>query len=273
MSTPVVAPDSRTPVPASTISNRQRFLWCAVGAALPMLIRLSQQNDVVGAVRQLHVSGLVDLIFPAVIAILAAGIMALIFREETNIYQLVILGASAPALIASWSSYNSAQANLAALQEARQLQILNAPAGSSTPQAQSYVEEPAFSLLPTVHAADNASQIKPFPHYAPGTFAKLSASVTGASTTTHDYFVIVESYAAADQALQHVASVQSRVPGREVDVFRSPDGYAPVVYCVVVSPNLTFGDASSLLRQVNGAGFSTSYIWTFGLALRPPSGK
>jgi hypothetical protein len=268
MSSPaVVAPPASSSV--KPLSSRQRFLWCALGGFLPTLLHLSHQTDVVEAVRQMGWAGLVNQIFVAVAAVVIAGVMALIFRDEANTYKLVVLGVSGPALISSWLAVNTANINAAQLQDFKAAASSLAAPGSSAPQPQSRLMLPGLSIIPAAEAA--STDIKPFPRYIPGAIEQLSASLAGSQATQRNYFVILATSAKAEDALRQKQSIAGRFSGKEVEVYRSPDGYAPVLYCVVVSPNLTFADASALLKQVSGMGLNSSYIWTFGLPLRPPA--
>jgi hypothetical protein len=269
MSSPVNVSLPR-PVPDGRMRGDKRFLLCSLGSLLPILIRLQQQTHVVETVEHIHLSGVIDQIVPALISILAGGLMAFVFRDEINVYKLVVIGASAPALIATWSGYNLAQSSADTLAHIQALQTSNAPEGSSLPQPEARLSFPMDACIPVVYAAQSASasDIKPFPHYDPGTLARLSASVSGSLPTSHDYFVILFASSSADDAQSESKKVAGSVGGQQVDVFRSPDGYSPVLYCVVVSPNQTFDQASALQKQIHAA-FPSSYIWTFGLALHP----
>jgi hypothetical protein len=268
VTTPPSASVSPAAASAAPLRNSQRFLWCALGGLLPSLLHLSQQSNVVQTVRQMGWVGVVDEIFVAFAAILIAGLMALIFRDEANSYKLVILGVSGPALISSWLAVGNANINAAQLENFKLAASSLAAQGYSTPQPQSRATLPAFSIIPAVEAA--TTDIKPFPRYVPGAIEQLGASLTSSQAAQRNYFVILVSSANPDNALAQKQSISGRLPGKDVEVFRSPDGYSPVLYCVVVSPNLTFADANALLKQVGPMGFTTAYVWTFGLPLRPP---
>ena len=147
-------PISNAPVPQVTISsdtsnnqkmtNWQRARWGALGSVLPFLIRLSGEHHVYESVQSLGWTGAIDLVFPATISILAAAFVALIFKDEANIYKLVILGISAPALITSWQGYNLAQEQAKNLSRDRQIQNDSASPDSSSRKA--------FDSLSTGHA-------------------------------------------------------------------------------------------------------------------------
>lgn len=256
-------------VSTSPLSGRQRFLWCALGGLVPSLLHLSHQTTLIETIRQVGWTGVVDQVFVAIVAIVIACLIALVFRDETDIKKLIVLGVSAPALLSSWLSTNNANINATQLENFKQAASSWAAPGSSTPQPQSQLSVPAFSFVPAVEAA--ANDIKPFPKYVPGAIEQLSASLMGSQSTQRNYFVIVAASADPQAALRQKQSLAGRFPGKDVEVYRSPDGYSPVVYCVVVSPNLTFADANTLLKQVGPMGFPGSYVWTFGLPLRPPA--
>lgn len=268
MSSPAAAIPSAS-VSTSTLSGRQRFLWCALGGLVPSLLHLSHQTTLIETIRQVGWTGVVDQVFVAVIAIVIACVIALIFRDETDIKKLIVLGVSAPALLSSWLSTSNANINATQLENFKQAASSWATPGSSTPGPASQLTVPALSFVPTVEAATN--DIKPFPKYVPGAIEQLGASLVGSQSTQRNYFVIVASSANPDAALQQKQSIAGRFSGKDVEVYRSPDGYSPVLYCVVVSPNLTFADANTLLKQVAPMGFPAAYVWTFGLPLRPPT--
>ncbi|HEY6448287.1 MAG TPA: SPOR domain-containing protein [Acidobacteriaceae bacterium] len=268
MSSPASAIPSAT-VSTSSLTGRQRFLWCALGGLVPSLLHLSHQTTLIETIRQVGWTGVVDQVFVAIVAIAIACLIALVFRDETDIRKLIVLGVSAPALLSSWLSTSNANINATQLENFRQAASSWAAPGSSAPLPQSQLTLPAFSFLPPIEAA--TSEIKPFPKYAPGAFEQLGATLTGSQSTQRNYFVIVASSADPEAALQQKQSLAGRFSGKDVEVYRSPDGYSPVLYCVVVSPNLTFADANTLLKQISPMGFPTAYVWTFGLPLRPPA--
>lgn len=268
MSSPAAAIPSATPS-VTPLSGRQRFLWCALGGLVPSLLHLSHQTTLIETIRQVGWTGVIDQVFVAIVAIVIACLIAAIFRDETDIKKLIVLGVSAPALLSSWLSTSNANINATQLENFKQAASSWATPGSSTPQPASQLTVPALSFVPAVEAATN--DIKPFPKYVPGAIEQLGASLVGSQSTQRNYFVIVGSSANPDAALQQKQSIAGRFSGKDVEVYRSPDGYSPVLYCVVVSPNLTFADANTLLKQVAPMGFPAAYVWTFGLPLRPPT--
>lgn len=266
----VVAARIRSKAAAKTMGSLQRAKWAALGAVLPTLVRLSGQQNVYEAVRSLGISGALDIIFPVLLSIIAAAAVSLIFQDETNIYKLVVMGVSAPALITSWQGYNLAQSAAQAIQTHQQFQNQLAPPGSSVPQ-NAPVSLNSFSpfSMGVVYAAQSSS-ISPFPHYDPGSLTRLGSSISGSAPVSRDYFVILSASASADVARQQQAAMAPKFAGKRVELFRTPDGYSPTLYCVVLSPNVTFGDAQNLQKQALPIARS-AYIWTFGYAVHPTS--
>lgn len=273
-------PISNAPVPQVTISsdtsnnqkmtNWQRARWGALGSVLPFLIRLSGEHHVYESVQSLGWTGAIDLVFPATISILAAAFVALIFKDEANIYKLVILGISAPALITSWQGYNLAQEQAKNLSRDRQIQNDSASPDSSRPRGSASLDVPTFSFEAKVNAAD-LSELKTFSHYEPSVAERILASLKGGAPIDRDYFVIVEASASKEEAEKQKNLAIKKLPSADIELFQSPPEYSPIIYSVVIAPNRSFDEATALLKTTTSAGFNPSYIWTFGYPLHPTS--
>jgi len=250
-----------------------RAKWGAVGAALPLIVRLSGQQHVYETARGLGVQGVLDIIFPALLSLLAAAIVTSIFRDETNIYKLVVLGISAPALITTWQGYNLAQSAAQNLSNYQQIQNESAPSTSSKPSQASYSQLPLSNLfsVPVVDAAQSSpSQPPVFPHYDPGFSGKVLSSLSGAPPESRDYFVILSASPDLSKAAQQRQSLSSKFSGQSLSIFRTPDNYSPTLYCVVLSPNRSFSEATDLLKKASQV-VPAAYIWTFGNSIHPTS--
>jgi hypothetical protein len=248
----------------------KRAMWGVLGALLPFAIKVAGQQHVYEDLTALRISGFIDHLVPALILLAAGGVVAAVFDDEVSPKKLLVLGMSAPALIASWSGYSLAESTADQTRNLLQLQRDAAKAGESVQRQQRTTDSEGrmgfFQLIPTVHAAGSA--VATFAHADLSGLEKLRAAVGGA-LPNRDYFVIAGSYPSLPQAQKEQAAAKLRFTGRSVELYAAPDGYAPPLYSVVVSPNLAFDDATTLLKGVAEAGYKSSYIWTFGLPLRP----
>jgi hypothetical protein len=257
---------------AQVLTNWHRAGWGALGGLLPFMLRLSGQRQVYEILTTLGWPGMVDLCFPALLSIGVAAIVTLLFKDESNIPKLVMLGISAPALITTWQGYNLAGETAERLSHGQQMQQNLAVPDAAKPNHIGIMNQWEVFSIPTVEAAETQpTQTKTFQRYNPDTLERVTASVTGGLTPNKNYFVILSSTLSVNEAEKQKIAGAAKFPGEEVDIYQSPDGVTPKLYCVVLDPNQSFDDAKRLLGRAVLSGFVSSYIWTFDFPLHPTS--
>lgn len=246
----------------------QRAGWGALGAVLPLGVRLAGEAHVYEKATSLRIPGVIDALFPAVILILVGAAVAAVFHEERNRRKLLIFGIAAPALINSWAVYGTVNSLESRLQVLKDLQNQSAPAGSAVPTKgmRSSDGTMRFDLISRVYAADQ--KLRTFEHAEPTTLEKIQSTLSG-WTPNRDYFVVLGSFSSVDVAQKAREKALRKLSGLSIELYGPPPGYAPALYSVVVSPNRTIDEAKALQSQAVGLGYSLAYIWTFGLPLRP----
>jgi hypothetical protein len=246
----------------------QRAGWGALGAVLPLCVRLAGEAHVYEKATSLRIPGVIDALFPAVILILVGAAVAAVFHEERNRRNLLIFGITAPALINTWAAYGTASSVERKLQDLKDIQSQSAPAGSAVPtnEMRSPGGAMRFDLVSPVYAADQ--RLRTFEHAEPTALEKIQGTLSG-STPNRDYFVVLGTFSSVDVAQKFREIALGKLTGLSVELYGPPPGYVPALYSVVVSPNRTIDEAKALQSQAVGLGYSSTYIWTFGLPLRP----
>jgi hypothetical protein len=255
-----------TSTASTELTQWHRAMWGALGALLPLAIRLAGEQHFYEQMASLQVHGVINIAVPALISVITGAIVAAAFEDERNIKKLLVLGVSAPALIASWNGYSLAGSTAGQNRDLKQLWSESARPNESVPHKNPSGTSHLFQLVPSVYAAEET--VATFSHATLSGLEKLRGAISGV-VPSRDYFVIAGSYPSLSEAQQEKSVVRGQLHGVAIETFGSPDGYAPPLYSTVISPNLTFEDASALLKTVSEAGFRSAYIWTFGIPLRP----
>lgn len=247
----------------------QRAGWGALGAILPLALRLAGEAHVYEKASSLRIPGMVDILVPMFISILAGAAVAAVFQDEKNRRNLLVLGISAPAMINTWAAYGTASQAERNLENLKGISNQSADAGSGIPISGTSPSPHSlfrFNMVQQVFAADQS--LSTFTHAEPTTLQKIQSAVTG-SIPNKDYFVVLGSFSSVDDAQREKLIAQGKLPGYPIEVYGPPPGYAPALFSVVLAPNLTIEDAKTYLEKAQGAGYSSSYIWTFGIPQRP----
>jgi len=241
----------------------QRGLWGALGALLPLAIRFAGQNHIAESLAAGGGYTFANNLTSAVCLAGAGAIVAAAFQDENNTLKLLVLGVAAPALINSWAAYGTGSDAVKRVDRLDQIQ--KGGGSQALPPRGALKLNLDLNLVPSVFAAD--SSLKTFSHASSNLVDQVQGVFTGV-VPNRDYFVIAGSFATLEDAQRAQTAVAAKL-GRDVSLYGPPEGSTPPLYSVVVSPNLSFDDAKKTLADVSSAGFSSSYIWTFGLPLRP----